>query len=139
MKPGFTLWWSFTKEVQISVKKTSCSVKKLTCKYVWLDIARCQKKQLDELDPMVPITLESGAPLVVNIGTKKIIWLFFWTFMYLDLNISITVGLIWFCKVPKEGSQWASFNGAYNFGVRCQDDEKCHLQTFWPFKLLRML
>ena len=41
--------------------------------YVRSDIARCLKNCLDEPDSMVPITLGSGVPLVVKIGTKKII------------------------------------------------------------------
>ena len=43
----------------------------------------------------------------------------FLTFLYLDLNISITIGLIWHWKVPKEASWWARFNGTHNFRVKC--------------------
>ena len=37
---------------------------------VLFDIARCQKKHLDKLDSLVPITWVSGAPLGVKISTK---------------------------------------------------------------------
>ena len=37
--------------------------------------------------------------------------------IFLAVNISGTVCPIRLCKVPKEASRWARFNGAHNFGV----------------------
>ena len=68
---------------------------------------------------VAPLTLGSGAPLVVKIDTKALKNAVFVVFLYLDSNISITVCLIWLCKVPKEESRLANFNGTHKFGVRC--------------------
>ena len=47
--------------------------------HVWFNFARCKSMCLNKSDSMVHITLRSLASLVMKIGTKQNIWLF-WTF-----------------------------------------------------------
>ena len=54
------------------------------------------------------------------------------------VNISRTVCLIGLCKVSKEAAQWAGFNGAHHFGVKCPSggenwNQKNYLTNFSVF------
>ena len=49
-------------------------------------------------------TLRISCPYGGENYYKQIFFLFFVTFLYLDLNIFITISLIWHCKVSKEAS-----------------------------------
>ena len=99
---------------------------------------------------MVPITLGSGASLVVKIGTNKIMYIkIYINYVYgkiilkyykalLIVNISGNICLIGLCKVSKEAAQQARFNGSHHFEVRCPSggenwNQKNYLTIFSVF------
>ena len=90
----------------------------------------CQQKHLNMPDSTVPITLGSLAPLVVKTGTKNELAVFF-RFLQLDTNISITICLIGLCKVPKDESWQAKFNGTHNIEIRPSKTACMH--ALWLF------